>query len=794
MNRGNKYKKQEIIRFQTLIDHLQAGVVVHSSDTSILVANKEASRILGLSIEQLQGKVAIDPEWRFVREDGTPLPLEEYPVQKAITTKQYFENYVIGINRTNIGDRVWVQVNAFPEFNQKSLLSHVLVTFVDITKQIETQKALIESEDTFTKAFQNSPSLIIITSIHTGTIIETNNKVIRTGYTKDELIGQTIDDLNFWHDPSDRVQFEQKIHKEGKVENFEAKFRHKSGNFFTCLISGELIKFRKENCIISVLIDISERKQTESEMNVLFEIVNGVVNTSDLHDLLKLIHLALKKVLYAENCFFALYDKNTDQFSFPYFVDQYDQPYNPRKLFKSCTYYVFQSGKSLMITPEIFQKLREEGEIELVGSPSPSWIGVPLKTSSGIIGVLVLQHYCEKNIYNERQLKFLDSIGSQVANVIERKRAENELEKSHSLISATLESTADGILVVDKAGKITHFNSKFVEMWQIPSSITEIYEDKALLSYVLDQLIEPKKFLDKVMELYNNDEATSTDFIDFKDGRTFERYSQSQIFSGTCVGRVWSFRDITAQKMTLHALHESESRLRELNATKDKFFSIIAHDLKSPFNGILGFSNILIDQVRQKDYDGIEEYSEIIQFSSQKAIDLLTNLMEWSRSQSGRIDFKPENHEIRTIIDEVYELSNIAAVQKNILFTKELPFAIKANLDKEMISSVLRNIISNAIKFTHPGGKITISADRIDSELRICVADTGVGIEQRELVKLFRIDESFSIPGTHNEKGTGLGLILCKEFIDRHNGRIWAESKLGTGSSFYFSIPISKND
>jgi len=425
-----------------------------------------------------------------------------------------------------------------------------------------------------------------------------------------------------------------------------------------------------------------ESRKALIESEALFEIVQGVIQTPDLYELLKLIHHSLKKVLYAENCFFALYDANTGLFNFPYFVDQYDDVIEPQALFKSCTAYVFRTGKSMLIPQEIFEQLSKLNEVELVGSPSPSWIGVPLKTSSHTIGVLVLQHYHEEHIYNEQHLHFLDSIGGQVANVIERKRAEEELAKSNSLIAATLESTADGILVVDKNGKIANYNKKFTELWRIPESVLSKGEDEVLLTFVMEQLSDPDGFMNKVIELYNNYEETSTDYIEFKDGRTFERYSQSQIFNGDCVGRVWSFRDITIQKNTLHSLRVSEEQLRELNATKDKFFSIIAHDLKSPFIGILGFSNILADQIKQKNYDNIEEYSEIIQYSSQKAIDLLMNLVDWSRSQSGRMDFNPKVTDVSTIVHEVFELIKISALQKSILLTKKIEPLVMASVDK----------------------------------------------------------------------------------------------------------------
>ena len=793
MNENSKSNKAALLKVQTLIEHLHDGIVVHAPDTSILMANEEASRILGLTIDQMQGKEAIDPTWSFVREDGTLLPLDEYPVMRALKTRKSFTNCILG--RINIvdGTYIWARVEAFPEFDEKSELSQIVVTFVEITREIETKKALAESEETFAKFFHYSPGIMIVTKIEDGRIVETNNKISRAGYERKELIGKSILKLDFWMDQTARNHFYNEIYKSGKIENFETKFKNKNGQIFTCLISGEKITFRNTPCIISVLIDISDRKKAENEMNVLFEIVQGVVNTSDLYELLKIIHQSLKKVLYAENCFFALHERQTGLFSFPYFVDKYDQPPEPQELYKSCTSYVYETGKSIVITPAVFRRLVDLNKIALVGSPSPSWIGIPLKTSSRTIGVLVLQHYSVENVYREEHLQFLDSIGSQVANVIERKRAENELEISHSLVSATLESTADGILVVDKSGKITNFNSKFVELWRIPESILQMRDDETMLAFVLNQLKEPEQFMNKVQEIYNNDEEVSTDFITFKDGKIFEIYSQSQVFNGKSVGRVWSFRNITEQKKTLKALHQSETKFRELNATKDKFFSIIAHDLKSPFNGILGFSNLLTDQIRAKDYDGIEEYAEIIQYSSQKAIDLLMNLMEWSRSQSGRMDFNPERIEIGFLIGEVFELSNIAAIQKSIQFTTVQSEPLMVNIDKEMISSVLRNLISNAIKFTHPGGKIELKVEKTEKDLLVTVSDNGIGIEKKELAKLFRIDESYSLPGTHNEKGTGLGLVLCKEFIDKHKGTIWAESETDLGSRFCFKIPLISN-
>jgi len=237
-------------------------------------------------------------------------------------------------------------------------------------------------------------------------------------------------------------------------------------------------------------------------------------------------------------------------------------------------------------------------------------------------------------------------------------------------------------------------------------------------------------------------------------------------------------------------LLEQSVELQKLNAEKDKFFSIIAHDLKSPFNSIVGFSSILVDQIKEKDYEGIGKFAGIIRQSSLRALDLLTNLMDWARSQTGRMEFQPEYFELAGFIMEISLFFDAIAGQKSIIINKDLPPNAPVFADKAMISVVLRNLISNAIKFTKPGGEITIAAIEKPGELTVAVSDTGVGISREIVGKLFHIDENYTTAGTNNEKGTGLGLILCKEFVEKHGGKIWVESEVGKGSTFRFSLPV----
>ncbi|NOR27287.1 MAG: PAS domain-containing protein [Lutibacter sp.] len=252
----------------------------------------------------------------------------------------------------------------------------------------------------------------------------------------------------------------------------------------------------------------------------------------------------------------------------------------------------------------------------------------------------------------------------------------------------------------------------------------------------------------------------------------------------TFLGYIGSCYDITENK-------NNELSLIEMNATKDKFFSIIAHDLKGPLCSMAGLSEYLVQYIKEKNLEKIEKIANAIQQSSNNNMNLLSNLMTWAQSQSGRMDYNPEYFEIDFLVQEAKQLLNDIADKKSIIINNTIKTNSQVFADKEMISSVLRNLISNALKFTNTGGKITISAENKENMLTMTINDEGVGISEDNVSKLFQIAKSQSTSGTENEKGTGLGLILCKEFIKKNNGKIWVKSTVGTGSSFFFSLPIT---
>jgi len=257
-------------------------------------------------------------------------------------------------------------------------------------------------------------------------------------------------------------------------------------------------------------------------------------------------------------------------------------------------------------------------------------------------------------------------------------------------------------------------------------------------------------------------------------------------------------KQITLQKEQLQKLNNlldvQNKELNEINKNKDKLFSIVAHDLKNPFQALIGFSEILYNEIENLNPDKVKNYAKNINDSSKNLLSLTRNLLDWARIQSEQIVLQPEEINTKQFIEDIVNIYHFSAEQKNITLYSNTEDHITVYADKYMINTVMRNLISNAIKFTYEGGFIKINAEENGNDILFTVKDNGTGIPEAEIEKLFNISTNYSKGGTNREKGTGLGLILCKDFIELSKGKIWVESKEGEGSSFMFTLPKSKTE
>ncbi len=267
----------------------------------------------------------------------------------------------------------------------------------------------------------------------------------------------------------------------------------------------------------------------------------------------------------------------------------------------------------------------------------------------------------------------------------------------------------------------------------------------------------------------------------------FQRYSKTQF-------KKLHFEKIVIRQRNIE-LKKNERKLQEINNIKDKFFSIIAHDLRSPLGAMVGFSSMLLNNFDEYDKESQKEYVGIIHDGIQNTFELLENLLLWSRSQRGTIDYNPEKINLFLISNDTINILKQLAITKMITITNKIPKNIFVTADINMLQTILRNLITNAIKFTPKKGKIKIYSQMVSDKknhfyTETTVKDTGIGIAKDKQNKLFSIADDSSAKGTEGESGTGLGLILCKEFVEKHGGKIWVESEFGKGSEFVFTIPV----
>lgn len=241
-------------------------------------------------------------------------------------------------------------------------------------------------------------------------------------------------------------------------------------------------------------------------------------------------------------------------------------------------------------------------------------------------------------------------------------------------------------------------------------------------------------------------------------------------------------------------LTESENKLKETNMKKDKFFSIIAHDLKSPFLGLMGYSELLTNDLDELDRNQIKTFAHDINKIAKNLFNFISNLLEWSRLQTNKLDYQPKKINVKEAVADTINIIFLNAARKNITLINDTDEQFFVCADHNMLYSVLQNLIANAIKFSNSGGKVTVSAQLKDGFVEISIEDTGIGINSIQLEKLFRIDTQYSRKGTADEHGTGLGLVLCKELIERHSGKIWVESVVDKGSKFTFALPACQEN
>jgi len=347
--------------------------------------------------------------------------------------------------------------------------------------------------------------------------------------------------------------------------------------------------------------------------------------------------------------------------------------------------------------------------------------------------------------------------------------------------SAIFRDMREGVFIFDEDRRITSFNPALQQYFPFISE-----------QWVGVSVTNLPVILDPLKNLLENPALAEIEFpCELDSGRKYFRAAISLLFDNRSrlQGYAIILFDITARKEAEEKLEESEKRLAQLNITKDRILSIIAHDLRNPFNQIIGFSEILLDQTRVYSEEKTKEILGYIHETSLRASQLLENLLQWVIAQTGRLSFDPKPVDINMLLKENIALLAGVAAGKNICLTHSTGDQCTILADKNMLEVVIRNLLSNALKFTGSGGNIETGCYPDADGVTVYIKDTGLGISQEKSERLFTQSFNESTKGTKGEKGSGLGLALCKEFVDQHQGRIWVKSIPGKGSTFFFWLP-----
>jgi PAS domain S-box-containing protein len=656
---------------------------------------------------------------------------------------QTYQSKALGINR----EIRWFSSHLSPVIEADEVKNAVLI-LSDITDRKQAEEALRESEENYRVIAHSSIDVIFLVD-RFGKQLFLNNSIERVlGYKVEEVIGRSF--IEFL--PKECVATYQSqlenIFLNKQIGSFNTKVYHKDGYLIDVEINLKLVKLKGENVGQGTLRDISAKKRAEEELRNSLERNQALLGANP--DLM---------FVFDSNC---------------KIVDFHSESHN-----------------QLLVKPELFLG-------KLVEEILPHEVVVITREKVASVLATGNADYSTYELKIGEELKFFESryvpcgqreVLSIVRDITERRKSEESLNVAVESYMDIFNSVSEAIYLLDESGIFIDVNkgAEFMYGYSKKEFIGQSFNTIAASGK--NDLVEIYHTLKKVFK------TGSPNYFVFwavrKNGEIFPK--EVFVNKGKYFGKeilIATARDITEKQQVEERIRTKNEELQKLNTEKDKFFSIIAHDLRSPFTAFLGFTQLMVQDLPSLRFDNIQEIALLMRDSATNLHRLLENLLQWSRLQRGMIAFNPSqfllHQKLKSCIQSVVEIAG----KKGVEITYNIPEDLMVFADNNMIESIISNLASNAVKFTNKGGKVLISAKtNPEGNIEISIKDTGIGLNSEMLGKLFKIDEYTSRQGTDGEPSTGLGLILCKDFIDRHKGKIWAESVEGMGSTFFITLP-----
>jgi PAS domain S-box-containing protein len=664
--------------------------------------------------------------------------------------------------------------------------------------RLNEQERLIDSlkeiENKYEDLFNNSIDGIY-KSTEQGKFIEVNDSLVEMlGYdSREELLNIDIKS-ELYFDVSERNQELSNLQRGFKKSDIY-RLRKKDGSEIWVEDYGRNMYDAKGKAINyeGILRDVSEKKKNDDVLDVLLKISKKGYTTSSLKEFVMYIQLKLGRIIDTSNFYIAFINKEKQTINIPFISGEESEEEFPAE--KSMTGHLINTNRSIFIYEEGIKELLKNNIIKLIGPSAKVWLGVPLRVNDEAIGAIVVQSYDDENAFKESDIELLEYVASHISLAIQRKKIHQETLISKQILRKVLDNIPINVFWKDTSSNFLGVNAISLKEMALESesevigkSDFDFYDKKEAAKYRADEVAIMKSGKPKL----NYQESH------IKNGEKRCYVSNKLPFfdeNNKVIGIVGTSEDISEQKRTHMELKNLSSELKVQNDTKNKFFSIVSHDLINPIAGIIGFSELLKENSEDLKPEKIKSFATIINKSANFTLALLHDLLEWSRVQIGSIEPVKENFILSDLLAHNIAGVNPLVSSKNIALIPDFPKNLGVFADKKMVSTITRNLMSNAIKFTPEGGTITISSKEIivncKNIIETTITDTGIGMSEEKVRNLFKIEHNYRSVGTDKEAGTGLGLVLCNEFVEKNSGTIKVISKENVGSSFIFTLEAS---
>jgi PAS domain S-box-containing protein len=747
----NTEKLNELSKYEKIASDIVDGLIGVNQNGKIIFWNPKSENLFGLTKSEVYGKALVKmfPQINDERFNKIKTLLEAIPVVE--------EKIRIGVDE-EIAEYYLLKFTLFSEKDDKEYI----IACTDITQSEKTQLQLVKSEEKFRNIVTNSHDYICTLNSR-GKITYANPHFLKVfEYTANE-----VTNLNFANliDPyySSNNSFSISSILENEQKTIELPLKGKNGQPIYVLASFSEIEDPSDvsGFYNVILTDITIKKESEKDLLLIRSVFEASLDGIAL--------LSKRKIVLINDSF-------VDMFGFQSVSDVIGM-----------NILSFVAKKDAAKLTKILEKSENGEQI-----PNRFDFSAQVKNNTQIeIEASVTSYQIENENFTVWILR----------DISEEKKAEEILKLSEERYRSISENinefiwtavNRDGKLVVDfythAVKKITSYTAEqFIEDPQLWKKI--LHPDDAsnfverLKSFYSDKARTFEKFEYRIIDALGN-------VLWIENRITLIRNLQGEI------QRIFGVvSDNTLSNRAEEELKNTAAKLKELNDTKDRFISIISHDLRTPFSSILGFADILINN-KEMELEKRQEYIQFIKESSKSMLSLVNSLLDWTRLQTGRIRFEPERIDIRNVISKSIQITSGAAIPKSIKLNSQLNKEIFVHADESLMLQVFNNLLSNAIKFTQNGGEVNIYAHpNIEKrQIEFSVKDNGIGIKKENVDKLFKVDTKFTTAGTAGEKGSGLGLSLVAEIIHKHGGDIWVNSEYGKGTEFIFSIPVASSN